>query len=115
HRKTPALLQGVRAVAEPARRDLSRAEAVSIGSEPLLEISERDLPEFGLRPAPRCHRPLRCPTRLPNTILIKASRVRLTTGASAPSPASASLSVHGAKASGSRGRSPLGPAASNLL
>jgi len=55
-RKTPPLLEGVRAVAEPACHDFSGAKAVSVGSELLLEISERDLPEFGLRPALRCHR-----------------------------------------------------------
>src|SRR6202043_1665788 len=55
-RQTPPLLKGVRAIAEPACGGLGGAEAVSAGSELPLEIGERDLPEFPLGPAIRCHR-----------------------------------------------------------
>jgi len=55
-RERETLPQSVRAVAEPAFRDFSGAKAVSVGPELPLEISERDLPELGLRPALLCHR-----------------------------------------------------------
>src|ERR1700730_3372776 len=54
-RQTPPLLQGGGAIAEPTGGGLGGADAVSAGSELPLEIGERDLPEFPLAPAIRCH------------------------------------------------------------